>query len=168
MTHHSDIIKVLSDTSFNQCSYSSLNNYGWSNRHPQENECSVSDHLKGYNHHHSIEKHAHLQRSTTLRKCLHSIFFNELNNILSLIFSYHYIYRFWVDWVGIFKRTNEWCVPFMPTSGDLWWWWHQSCSEETTKMSNPVNYNCNTYYAKITFFSCAHTKKLLNGFLLKA
>jgi len=42
---------------------------------------------------------------------------------------------------------------------------HQSCSDETLKVVNPINLDCDTYFKKPPiFFVCSHLK-LLKGFL---
>jgi len=111
---------------------------------------------------------------------LHPNFFMKVPNILSLI-NHHSIFRCGANQVSTFEGINmelqisklsksrsKWkmCTPFnrfrwsqATMMSELLWW-----SLESWQLSQPRQ--CN-YFAKMIWFSCVYTRRLLNGSLLR-
>jgi len=103
-------------------------------------------------------------------KCLHSIFFNELNNILSLI-SHQCIFKFSVNRVGTFKRMNVKLQTFKLSKNRSNRMVFFSYTKFRSSLTMPWNWFTQSALIKIPicakafkFFMSSHLK-ILRGFL---
>jgi hypothetical protein len=63
-------------------------------------------------------------------------------------------------------NPNEKCAPPLPALDGLRWRWH-NFSNEASKVGNSVSLDGAPIMQKLIWFSCVHTQKPLNGFLLR-
>jgi len=140
--------------------------------HLQTNECGISDHLKGCNHHHLTKKHL-FYKDQLLSSNVYILIFS-INFTISCLWSTIIVM---VDFgLIVFAPLSEWkwsyrtsnrarldlnkrCAAPLPTSGGLQQRWRQSCSDEDSKVGNSVINDCDTHFAKTLIFSvCSHFK----------